>query len=115
MTHPTHLALLACLLLSGAVQAQCLPSQLGGAGSAALVASPPAGTFAAWKCGTRVYVAACVARECGLVGAKRAVAAWLSNPSVTGLTFGKDPHKDAALLAVWSPYRAQIAALKPSP
>jgi len=46
MTHPTHLALLACLL-SGAVQAQCLPSQVGGTGSAALVASPPAGQFAA--------------------------------------------------------------------
>jgi len=46
MTHPTHLALLACLL-SGAVQAQCLPSQVGGTGSEALVASPPAGQFAA--------------------------------------------------------------------
>lgn len=93
-------------------QAQCLPSQVGGAGSAALVASPPAGTFAAWKCGTLVYVAACVARECGLVGAKRAVAAWLSAPDASKLTFGKDPHRDAALLAVWKPYEAQIKALK---
>lgn len=110
MTHLPTLAL-ACLL-SGAVQAQCLPSQVGGTGSAALVASPPAGMFAAWKCGTRVYVAACVARECGLVGAKRAVAAWLSAPDASKLTFGKDPHRDAALLAVWKPYEAQIKSLK---
>jgi len=113
MTHLPTLAL-ACAVMS-AQAAPCLPKQLGGTGTAALVASPPAGQFAAWRCGSQTVVVACVTRECGLVGTKRAVSAWLSAPTISGLTFGKDPHKDAALLAVWSPYRTQIAALKPSP
>lgn len=113
MTHLPTLAL-ACAVMS-AQAAPCLPNQLGGTGTAAIVASQPAGQFAAWRCGSQTVVVACVTRECGLVGAKRAVSAWLSAPDASKLTFGKDPHKDAALLAVWSPYRAQIAALKPSP
>jgi len=90
----------------------CLPKQLGGTGTQALVMSPTNGAFAAWRCGAQTVVVACVTRECGLVGAKRAVAAWLSAPDQSKLTFGKDPHKDPALLAVWKPYEAQIRALK---
>lgn len=111
MTHHLPALALACAVMS-AQAAPCLPKQLGGTGTAALVASPPSGQFAAWKCGAQIHVVACVTRECGLVGAKRAVAAWLSAPDARKLTFGKDPHKDAALLAVWKPYEAQIKALK---
>ena len=110
MTHIPTLAL-ACLCVS-AQAGVCLPKQLNGTGSTALVASPTNGAFAAWKCGTQTVVVACVTRECGLVGAKRAVAAWLSAPDASKLTFGKDPHRDAALLSVWKPYEAQIRALK---
>ena len=110
MTHLPTLAL-ACAVMS-AQAAPCLPKQLGGTGTAALVASPTNGQFAAWRCGSQTVVVACVTRECGLVGAKRAVASWLSAPYASKLTFGKDPHKDAALLAVWKPYEAQIKALK---
>lgn len=110
MTHLPALAL-TCAVMS-AQAAPCLPKQLGGTGTAALVASPPAGTFAAWRCGAQTVVVACVTRECGLVGAKRAVAAWLSAPDASKLTFGKDPHTDPALLAVWKPYEAQIKSLK---
>ena len=111
MTHHLPALALACAVMS-AQAAPCLPKQLGGTGTAALVASPPAGTFAAWRCGSQTVVVACVTRECGLVGAKRAVAAWLSAPDASKLTFGKDPHRDAALLAVWKPYAKQIEALK---
>ena len=111
MTHYLPTLALACAVMS-AQAAPCLPKQLGGTGTAALVASPPAGQFAAWRCGSQTVVVACVTRECGLVGAKRAVAAWLSAPDASKLTFGKDPHRDAALLAVWKPYAKQIDALK---
>jgi len=111
MTRHLPTLALACAVMS--VQAApCLPRQLGGTGTAALVASPPAGTFAAWRCGSQTVVVACVTRECGLVGAKRAVAAWMSNPDPSKLTFGKDPHTDPALMAVWKPYETQIKALK---
>jgi len=79
MTHLTTLAL-ACVAFA-AQAAPCLPKQLGGTGTAALVASPTAGQFAAWRCGTQTVVVACVTRECGLVGAKRAVAAQYYNPT----------------------------------
>ena len=48
MTHhlPTLALALACAVMS-AQAAPCLPKQLGGTGTAALVASPPAGQFAA--------------------------------------------------------------------
>ena len=111
MTHHLITMALSCVVFA-AQAAPCLPKQLGGTGTAALVASPPAGQFAAWRCGTQTVVVACVTRECGLVGAKRAVAAWLSAPDASRLTFGKDPHKDPALIAVWKPYEAQIRALK---
>lgn len=111
MTHHLTTLALACVVFA-AQAAPCLPKQLGGTGSMALVASPTNGAFAAWRCGTQTVVVACVTRECGLVGAKRAVAAWLSAPDASKLTFGKDPHKDPALLAVWKPYKAQIDTLK---
>ena len=114
MTHHliTTLAL-ACALFS-AQAAPCLPKQLGGTGSQALVASPSNGQFAAWNCPgqAKPHIVACVTRECGLVGAKRAVASWLSAPDASKLTFGKDPHTDISLRAVWMPYEAQIKALK---
>lgn len=111
MTHHLPTLALACLCVS-AQAAPCLPKQLGGTGTQALVMSPTNGTFAAWRCGAQTVVVACVTRECGLVGAKRSVAAWLSAPDASRLTFGKDPHTDPALLAVWKPYKAQIDALK---
>lgn len=112
MTHHLITLALSCAVVQAAQAAPCLPKQLGGTGTSALVMSPTNGAFAAWKCGSQIHVVACVTRECGLVGAKRAVAAWLSSPDASKLTFGKDPFKDTALLAVWKPYESQIKELK---
>lgn len=97
-----------------AFSAECLPSTLGGAGSQAVVSSNTKGDWAGWWCpGSDVpYIAACPRAVCSLVGSKRAVASWLSGPKVEGLTFGKNPHTDAALRAVWVPERAKLDALK---
>lgn len=112
MTHLPTMALACAVMGAQGAPVPCLPKQFGGTGTQALVASPTNGAFAAWRCGAQTVVVACVTRECGLVGAKRAVAAWLSSPDASKLTFGKDPHRDPALLAVWKPYEAQIEALK---
>lgn len=97
-----------------AFSAECLPRTLGGAGSQAVISSNSKGDWAGWWCpgSSTPYIAACPKSVCSLVGSKRAVAAWMSRPTAEGLTFGKNPHTDPALLAVWVPERAKLDAVK---
>lgn len=113
------LTLLACLTLQAqAAPITCLPKPVG-SGSAVLVKSTPKGDFAAWHCpgepGPTLVV--CLKAACGLVGAKRAVAAWASEPTLAGLNqalqpYQRSPHADAELRAVWAPYSTQVNALR---
>lgn len=113
------LTLLACLTLQAqAAPITCLPKPVG-SGSAVLVKSTPKGDFAAWHCpgepGPTLVV--CLKAVCGLVGAKRAVAAWASEPTLAGLNqalqpYQRSPHADAELRAVWAPYSTQVNALR---
>lgn len=97
----------------------CLPKPVG-TGSAALVKSGTKGDFIAWYCtGAELpVIVACTKAACGLVSAKRAVAAVASNPTLVGVNealkpFTLDPYKDPGLVAVWAPYTAEIRALVP--
>lgn len=97
----------------------CLPKPVG-TGSAALAKSGTKGDFIAWYCqGAELpVIVACVKSACGLLGAKRAVAAVASNPTLQGVNealkpFTLDPYTDASLVAVWAPYTAEIRALVP--
>jgi len=97
----------------------CLPKPVG-TGSAALVKSSTKGDFAAWYCPGAEYptVIACVKSACSLVGAKRALAAVASNPTLDGVNealkpFALNPYTDPGLIAVWSPFAAEIRALVP--
>lgn len=104
-----HLATLT-LALAGAAHAACLPPAL----DKIAAGSNPRGDWVGWWCPNgHPYVAACLKSTCSLVGSKRAVATWLGNPSLDALTFGRDPHTDAAIRAVWAPERAKLDALKP--
>jgi hypothetical protein len=101
---------LAGLALSASAGGACLPPSL----NQIAAGSNPRGDWVGWWCPSgRPYVAACLKSTCSLVGSKRAVAAWVSNPSEPPLTFGRDPHQDAELRAVWEPERAKLDALKP--
>jgi|GEM_PF-5338746 len=97
----------------------CLPKPVG-TGSAALAKSGTKGDFIAWYCAGAdlPVIVACTKAACGLVGAKRAVAAVASNPTLAGVNealtpFTLDPYKDPSLIAVWAPYTAEIRALVP--
>lgn len=117
----TRVTLVVIALIATAAQAApitCLPKPVG-SGSAVLVKSTPKGDFAAWHCpgepGPTLVV--CLKAVCGLVGAKRAVAAWASEPTLAGLNqalqpYQRSPHADAELRAVWAPYSTQVNALR---
>lgn len=66
-----------------------------------------------WCSPNTYYIAACVKSTCSLVGSKRAVADWISNPSLEKLTFGSDPITDPKLIAVWKPSFAKMEAIRP--
>lgn len=124
MTMAKHLTLIACVaaaLMPALARAQitCLPKPVG-TGSAALVKSSTKGDFAAWYCPAEELptIVACTKSACSLVGAKRAVAAMASNPTLEGLNaalkpFSLNPYTDASLVAVWSPFTSEIRALVP--
>lgn len=96
----------------------CLPKQLGGTATRAVVVSNSKGDFAAWYCASEQMptLVVCLKSTCSLVGSKRAAAALLSNPSTAGLTealkpYARNPYTDPELRAVWTPHIDQIAAL----
>ena len=115
------LALLACLTTAAqAATFDCLPSNLGGGGSKALVKSTTRGDFAAWYCPGKPLpnLAVCTKATCSLVGTKRAVAMLVSNPSLQGLNEAMKPYsadvwRDPALVDVWAPHINEIRALVP--
>lgn len=72
------------------------------------------GDWIGWWCTpTSYYVAACAKSTCSLVGSKRAVANWISNPTLDKLTFGSDPITDPKLVAIWKPSFAKMEAIRP--
>lgn len=96
----------------------CLPKQLGGTATRALVVSNSKGDFAAWYCAREEFptLIVCLKPTCGLVGSKRAAAAFLSNPSAAGLTealkpYTRNPYTDAELRQVWAPHIDEIRKL----
>ena len=115
------LVVIACLATAAhAGTFDCLPSNLGGAGTKALVKSTTRGDFAAWYCPGKPLpnLAVCAKATCSLVGTKRAVAALVSNPSLQGLNEAMKPYsadvwRDPALVEVWAPYIDEIRALVP--
>ena len=116
----TALALIAALACASAQAAPitCLPKQLGGTATRALVVSNSKGDFAAWYCAREQMptLVVCLKATCSMVGSKRAAAALLSNPSTAGLTealkpYTRNPYTDPELRAVWTPHIDQIAAL----
>lgn len=109
LTHLSGLAVCAGLSIASA-HATCIPASL----SAVAANSNTKGDWVAWWCSPNdVYVAACIRAKCGLVGSKRAVAAWLRNPSTEALTFGPNPITDPALRAVWLPDAQMIIKTRP--
>lgn len=103
--------------LASAGTISCLPSPLG-SGSKALIKSVPKGDFAAWYCpGEDVAtILVCLKASCGLVGTKRAIATFATNPTLQGLQeamapYTRSPFSDPELSAVWLPYAAEIRAL----
>lgn len=115
-------ALIACLVMfcasAQAAPITCLPKQLGGTATRAIVVSNSKGDFAAWYCAREAWptLVVCLKATCSLAGSKRAAAAFLSNPSRTGLTealkpYTRDPYTDPELRAVWTPHIDQIDAL----
>ena len=116
-TVTTTLAALACASAQAAPIA-CLPKQLGGTATRALVVSNSKGDFAAWYCAREEFptLIVCLKPTCGLVGSKRAAAAFLSNPSAAGLTealkpYTRNPYTDAELRQVWAPHIDEIRKL----
>lgn len=98
----------------------CMPSNLGGGGSKALVKSTTRGDFAAWYCPGKPLpnLAVCAKATCSLVGTKRAVAALVSNPTLSGLNeamrpYSADVWRDPALVSVWEPHIDEIRKLAP--
>lgn len=78
-----------------------------------VVSDNPRGCWVGWWCpnGTP-YIAAATKQQCGLVGVKRAVAAWVTSPSLDALTFGKDPFSDPELVDVWLPESSKLDAIR---
>ena len=104
---------LALLLCASTAQAACLPPLNTQTLTPKWVVSDNArGCWAGWYCGESLYVAAATKQQCSLVGVKRSVASWLTNPSAQALTFGQNPHTDPTLKAVWEPERSKLDAVK---
>lgn len=103
---------LTLLLCACEAQAACLPPIGANLMPRWVVSENTKGCWAGWYCGSSLYVAAATKQQCSLVGVKRAVAAWATDPSVQALTFGQNPHTDPVLRAVWEPERAKLDALK---
>ena len=99
-------------------QINCLPKQLGGTATRAIVKSNTKGDFAAWYCANEEMptLVVCIKSTCSLTGSKRALAALINNPSTAGLNdalkpYTANPYTDPALRAVWVPHIDEIAAL----
>lgn len=113
--------LFAAALASPSANAQsftCLPAQLAGSGTKALLASNPKGDFVAYYCPGEEFpsMVVCLKSTCSLVGSKRAFATFLSNPTLGGLNkamapFTRNPLRDPELKTVWLPHADEIAAL----
>lgn len=95
----------------------CLPSPIG-VGTKALVRSGTKGDLIAWYCPGQEYPAmvVCAKASCGLVAFKRAVAGWVSAPSLDALNvamapYQRDAYTDRELTAVWLPFADEIRKL----
>lgn len=96
----------------------CEPKQSGGTGTKALFVSNSRGDFTAYYCPGEAYptMFVCLKAACSLVGNKRAIAAFLSSPSLSALnaavtSMNRDPLRDPELVKVWLPHADEIAAL----
>ena len=96
----------------------CLPKQLGGTATRALVVSNSKGYFAAWYCPGEEMpsMVVCLKATCSLVGTKRAIAAIASAPTLAGLNealkpYTRDPLRDPELVKVWAPHADEIRKL----
>jgi hypothetical protein len=101
-------------LLASSVGAVCMPPLNPSTLTPRWVVSDnPRGCWAGWWCpdGTP-YIAAATKQQCSLVGVKRAVAAWLTSPSLDALTFGGDPFADPVLRDVWVPESSKLDAIR---
>lgn len=118
MTRTLTLILTLALLLATQVYAadrfSCLPSPVG-TGTKAVVKSTPKGDFAAWYCPGESLpnMAVCLKSTCGLVGMKRALAMFASDPSLDNLNsamapYTRNPLLDPDLVSVWAPYADEI-------
>lgn len=116
----TALSIIAALACASAQAAPitCLPKQLGGTATRALVVSNSKGDFAAWYCAREEFptLIVCLKPTCGLVGSKRAAATFLSNPSAAGLSeamrpYTRNPYTDPELRGVWTPHIDEIRKL----
>lgn len=110
-----HIIASAALLAASMAMAApaCLPPTSNGMPVWA-VSQNARGCWAGWWCSKDVqYIAAATKQQCNLVGVQRAVAAWLSAPTVEALAFGPDPATDPTLRAVWEPERAKLDTLRP--
>ena len=94
----------------------CLPSPLG-EGTQAIFRSGTKGDLVAWYCpGQELpHLFVCLKATCGLVGTKRALVAFASNPSMAALeaamaTYTRNPYNDPELIAVWLPFASEIRA-----
>ena len=112
------IAALACASAQAA-PITCLPKQLGGTATRALVVSNSKGDFAAWYCPGEALptMAVCLKATCSLVGTKRTLAAIASAPTIAGLNeaikpYNRDPLRDPDLKQVWLPYVDEIKNLK---
>lgn len=119
MFRPIAAALAAMTIMAAsAAPITCLPKQLGGTATRALVVSNAKGDFAAWYCAREEFpsLIVCLKPTCGLVGSKRAAATFLSNPSAAGLAeamkpYTRNPYTDAELRQVWTPHIDEIRKL----
>lgn len=110
------LALALAPILAQAAAPSCLPSNVGGSGTAWVGNVNQAGMWVGWWCSrTEVYVAACTRSTClGSLAAHRLIALWLQSPGTDDLLFGSDPFSDAALRAVWVPDAKMLDAVRPA-
>lgn len=117
-----RLSLMLIMVMAAAAQASpiaCLPKQLGGTATRAIVVSNTKGDFAAWYCARESMptMVVCLKSTCSLAGSKRAAAAFLSRPSTAGLVeamkpYARNPYTDAELREVWVPHIDEIRALR---
>ena len=110
------LALALAPILAQASAPSCLPSNVGGSGTAWVGNVNQVGMWVGWWCSsTEVYVAACTRSMClGSLAAHRLIALWLQSPGTDDLLFGSDPFSDAALRAVWVPDAKMLDAVRPA-